>query len=202
MKLITADASPFGRKCRAVVVELALTDKVEVVDSGAVTPASLNAEVNQRNPLGMIPVLELADGDTLMDSPVIAEYLNATASGALFPADNQSRFKSLKLQALADGIMDISVAIRYETALRPESLRWPEWINHQGQAVERGLQTLEQLCPEFAAIPTIGELAVACALGYRDFRFADHDWRTAHPALATWFETMSARDSMRQTIPA
>jgi len=202
MKLITADASPFGRKCHVALIELGLADKVDTVASGAVTPISLNDNVNRRNPLGMIPVLELDNGETLFDSPVIAEYLNMIANGNLFPVAPEARFRALKLQALADGIMDISVALRYETALRPEALRWSEWIDHQSQAVARALNSLEQFCPQFSAEPTIGELAVSCALGYRDFRFTDQDWRQSCPTLTQWYASMEKRESLQQTIPA
>jgi len=133
---------------------------------------------------------------------VIAEYVNTIAAGKLFPVAPEARFRSLKLQALADGIMDISVALRYETALRPEALRWPEWIDHQNQAVTRGLNALEQFCSQFSAEPTIGELAVACALGYRAFRFADQDWRQTCPMLTQWYASVEQRESMQQTIPA
>ncbi|MBX2881469.1 MAG: glutathione S-transferase family protein [Granulosicoccus sp.] len=202
MKLITADASPFGRKCKIVVHELGLTERVEFISPGAVTPVSINQDVISVNPLGMIPILETPDGDSLFDSPVIAEYLNTDAKGDLFPADFQNRFRSLKLQALADGIMDISVAIRYETALRPEPLRWKEWIEHQGLAVDRGLATLNQLCPTFSGRQTIGEIAVACALGYRDFRFPGTPWREHNPALAEWFEEVGQKPAMQATVPA
>lgn len=202
MKLITADASPFGRKCKIAVHELAMTARVNIGSPGAVTPVSINADVNSINPLGMIPVLELPGGESLFDSPVIAEYLNTVANGNLYPGPTTERFRALKLQALADGIMDISVATRYETALRPESLRWPEWIEHQSLAVGRGLATLNELVPTFSTSLTIGEIAVACALGYRDFRFSDQPWREDNPALATWFEQASQWQSFHATLPS
>jgi len=202
MKLITADASPFGRKCRFIVHELNLQRRVEIVDPGAITPVAINKDVIQANPLGMIPALVLANGEALFDSRVIAEYLNHSGHGNLFPDSADEKFRSLKLQALADGILDISIALRYETALRPEQLHWPEWIEHQCLAINRGLGALNELCPEFSAQKTIGEITVACALGYRDFRFEEIDWRTDNPALAKWFDAASQWDSMRKTIPA
>ena len=202
MKLINLPASPFGRKVEVVIHELGLQDRVEVVNPGVVTPVSNNATLNDINPLGMLPALELDNGDSLYDSPVICEYLNTLAGGALYPADAEARTRALRLQALADGVLDLSVALRYELALRPENLRWLDWIEHQEEKVGRALDSLEQTCGSFAEEPTIGELTVACALGYRDFRFADVDWRGGHPALSAWYEGMAARDSFRNTIPA
>ena len=202
MKLINLPASPFGRKVEVVIHELGLQDRIEVINPGAVTPVSNNPTLNDVNPLGMLPALELDNGDSLYDSPVICEYLDTLAGGGLFPSDVESRLSALRLQALADGVLDLSVALRYELALRPEALRWADWIEHQEEKIGRALDSLEQACESFAAEPTIGELTVACMLGYRDFRFADVDWRGDHPALSAWYDGMAARDSFRKTIPA
>jgi len=50
-------------------------------------------------------------------------------------------------------------------------------------------------------LPDIGQIAVAVALGYRDFRFADDDWRPRRPKLAAWYATFAERPSMRATAP-
>ena len=47
----------------------------------------------------------------------------------------------------------------------------------------------------------IGHIAIGCALGYLDFRFADHDWRSRHPKLAKWYATFSKLPSMKATVP-
>ncbi len=201
MKLITADASPFVRKVRVLILELGLQDTVTPVDPGQITPISNNDRLNVINPLGLIPALELDDGDSLTDSPVICEYLNQVADGPFFPSEPNRRFQTLRLQALGDGILDLSVALRYETALRPRELQWPAWIDNQNAKIERGLDALESRCGGFESSPLIGEITVACALGYRDFRFAENDWRAGRPALAQWFEQMMQRDSLASTIP-
>ncbi len=201
MKLISVSASPFVRKVRALIIELGLEDAVALQDLGAVSPVSNNMELNARNPLGMVPALELDDGSSLYDSPVICEYLNQIANGPFFPADAERRFQALGLQALGDGILDLSVALRYETAVRPEALRWQDWIDHQNEKIARGLDALEIKCETFNRSPLIGEMTIACALGYRDFRYADDDWRAGRPALTAWFEQMIQRASLQQTIP-
>jgi len=150
----------------------------------------------------MVPALELDDGSSLYDSPVICEYLNQLADGPFFPADAGRRFQTLGLQALGDGILDLSVALRYETAVRPEALRWQDWIDHQNEKIARGLDALETKCEQFETSPLIGEITIACALGYRDFRYADDDWRLGRPALTAWFEAIMQRESLQQTIPS
>ena len=202
MKLVSVTASPFVRKVRALILELGLQDTVILQDAGAVTPVSNNPDLNAVNPLGMVPALELDDGSSLYDSPVICEYLNQIADGPFFPADTVHRFQTLGLQALGDGILDLSVALRYETAVRPEALRWQEWIDHQNEKIARGLDALETKCEQFETSPLIGEITIACALGYRDFRYADDDWRVGRPALTAWFEAIMQRESLQQTIPS
>lgn len=201
MKLISADASPFVRKVRVLIQELGLQDSVTLVDAGQISPVSNNDTLNAINPLGLIPALELDDGDSLTDSPLICEYLNHVAEGPFFPSDPDRRFRTLRLQALADGILDLSVGLRYEAVMRPQELRWPSWTDSQNAKIERGLDALESRCDQFEPAPLIGEITVACALGYRDFRFADNDWRAGRPALTQWFAQMMQRDSLASTIP-
>ena len=202
MKLVSVTASPFVRKVRTLILELDLQDSVTLLDAGAVSPVSNHAQLNAVNPLGMVPALELADGSSLYDSPVICEYLNQIADGPFFPADAERRFRTLGLQALGDGILDLSVALRYETFVRPQALRWQEWIENQNKKITRGLDALETRCAEFEATPLIGEITIACTLGYRDFRYADDDWRTGRPALAAWYEQIMQRESLQQTVPS
>lgn len=201
MKLYSVAASPFARKARILIIELGLEQRVEIVDPGAVTPVSNNDELNTRNPLGMIPVLLLDNGRSLADSRVICEYLDHIAGGSLFPGDESRRFDALGLQSLADGIMDLAVALRYETAMRPEELRWQNWIDHQQEKISRSLDALETACRSFAESPTIGEVTVACALGYLDFRFSDNDWRSTRPGLSDWFQRFMQRKSLAATVP-
>lgn len=201
MKLVFSNPSPFARKARVLVIELGLQDRVTELDVGAVTPVSNTAQLNAVNPLGMIPALELDDGRSLNNSPLVCEYLDEVAGGNLFPAAAERRFKTLELQALADGLLDVAVALRYETALRPEELRWQDWIEHQKEKIARALDALEARCAEFEQDPLIGELTVACALGYLDFRYADDDWRAQRPLLAAWYEDIRQRPSLRQTEP-
>jgi glutathione S-transferase len=201
MKLMFAPASPFARKVRVLIIELGLQDSVTLVDAGAVSPVSNNGDLNSVNPLGMLPALKLDNGDSLSDSPLICEYLNDLADGPFFPSDANRRFRTLGLQALADGMLDLLVALRYETAFRPEQLRWQTWIDFQNEKVQRGLDKLESICNQFEPTPLIGEITVACVLGYLDFRFADLNWRTGRPALTDWFEQIMLLESLANTRP-
>ena len=155
------------------------------------------------NPLKLIPALVLDDGSVLIDSPVICEYLNQLGGGKFFPGmsiwrNNTGRWKALGLQALADGVMDAAVAWRYEL-VEPEDRRNAGHLARREATVKAGLDAFERV--NFAKTPTIGEIAVGCALGYIDFRHGGLDWRTTHPKLAAWYESFSQYPSMKATSP-
>jgi glutathione S-transferase len=202
LRLHTSPASPFGRKVAVVLHETGLWPRVERRDA-SLSPIAPDTAVCAANPLGKIPCLELDDGSALYDSRVICEYLDGLHAGPkLFPAEAPARFEALRLQALADGILDAAVGVRYETFLRPEPLRWPDWIAAQKLKVTRALDRLEQECEGFAGRIDIGTLAIACALGYLDFRFADDRWRDGRPRLAGWEAKIAQRPSLAATRPS
>ena len=167
-----------------------------------VTPVNRNNDIARDNPLVKIPTLVLDDGSSLYDSPVICEYLDHL-SGAprFFPAAGPARWTALRRQALCDGLMDAAILLRYEQALRPEALRWPEWIAGQTAKVTGALDALEGEVGSFGTDFDIGHIACACALGYLDLRFGQMGWRTGRARLATWFETVSQRPSLAATLP-
>ncbi|RPI45199.1 MAG: glutathione S-transferase family protein [Betaproteobacteria bacterium] len=193
-------ASPFARKVRIVARETDLIARIEEIDT-AVSPVAANAELAAANPLVKIPTLILDDGTTLYDSRVICEYLDALAGNRLFPQSGVERWQALRLQALCDGILDAAVLIRYETAVRPEAVRWPDWIAAQRGKIEGGLAALEHAQPGFGASFGIGQVGAACVLGYLDFRFPDIAWRARYPRLEAWFAEASKRASVHDTAP-
>src|SRR4029453_1228401 len=115
--LRTSFGSPFGRKARIAVSVLGLDGKVKVEPATTQDPSD---PVRQQNPLGKVPVLVLDDGSAIFDSPVILEYLDHLAGGGkIIPTDFKARIDALRLQALADGLMDASILIVYEGPYRP-----------------------------------------------------------------------------------
>jgi glutathione S-transferase len=192
MKLYSSPSSPFARKCLVIAHELGLALEVENV-----SPIG-NAELRTHNPLGKVPVLIDDDGAAIYDSRVICEVLNHRSLGRLFPGEDLQR--ALTLQALADGICDSAVARIFESR-RPPEFQHDATMTRYMLAITTGLDVLETLVDSFATDPTIGEFAVACALGYLDLRYADLAWRQGHPELARWFADFSTRASLQATIP-
>jgi glutathione S-transferase len=193
-------ASPFVRKVMAVAIETGLTERIEPVKS-VPSPVAPVAELNADNPLGKVPCLVTNDGVALYDSRVICEYLDSLHHGPkMFPPSGAARWTALRRQALGDGIMDAAVLTRYETFTRPEEARWDAWIDSQKQKFRRSLDALEAESTSLDVVD-VGTLAIACALGYLDFRFADENWRARRPRLAAWFEQFAKRPSIATTGP-
>lgn len=188
MILRYSPASPYARKIRIAAELLGLSDRIRIEPASTADPAD---SLRVQNPLGKIPTLILEDGAALYDSRVIADYLDhLSGGGRLIPADPNRRFAALRLQALGDGINDAALLIRYETATRPPALRDPEAVALQQGKIDRALATLEAAPP--AGAPDIGQIALACALGYLDLRFAAA-WRSAHPRLADWLADFAGK---------
>ncbi len=187
--LRTGFGSPFGRKARVAVSVLGLDGKVKVEPASTQDAAD---PISKQNPLGKVPVLILDDGSTLFNSPVILEYLDVIAGGGkILPKETKARFDALRLEALADGILDASILIVYEGRYRPADMAVQKWLDHQAGKVKRGLAALEEAPPSLGAPPNVGEITLACALGYRDFQFKG-EWRKDHPRLVAWLDKFSA----------
>jgi glutathione S-transferase len=190
MILRTSAPSPYGRKIKIAASLLNLDKDITLETADTNDPAD---SVRVQNPLGKIPTLVLADGLTLFDSRVIMEYLDHLAGGGrIIPTEAGARFRALRLQALADGILDASLLQVYETRFRPEDRRERKWTDYQADKVKRGLDVLEKDPPAIAAMPNVGQIALACALGYQDLRFQGV-WRKSYPKLVAWLDDFAQR---------
>ena len=182
-----------------VLHETGLIDRVECVRSAVAMAAVPNPDVLADNPLGKIPTLVLDDGRALFDSRVICEYLDAISPGVqLIPADPNGRIDYLRWQALGDGMTDILLLWRIEMARGAcASTAISGGFDVKVRAV---LARLETEAPVLAVRDFgLGHVAIACALGQLDFRFADCGWEAKHPRLAAWNAAMRARPSIAAT---
>ena len=193
MKLYYSPNSPYARKVLSVAAAAGLADQITTV---GVNPFESPSELLAANPLSRVPCLVTTDGLALFDSPVICEYLDNVGAGQLFPPPGPARWRALKQQAIGDGIMDAAVMRRVEMGRPGEAARTAH-MERQADVVGRALDVLEKDLP--ADHLDIGTVAVACALGYLDLRFAGEDWRGTRPKLAAWFATMSERPELAGT---
>jgi glutathione S-transferase len=196
MRLFYSPTSPYVRKVQVTAIEKGLGERLTLVPCNAYAPAP---ELWAANPLGRVPTLVLDDGTALFDSPVICDWLDAAGSGpGLLPPAGPQRWGVLRAQALADGVMDEAVAVvmgrrrpGQDSALEASALaavgRGLNWLEGQPQAWTRGLD--------------LGQIAVACALGYLDFRLPELCWAQTRPGLAAWYGETAKRESFRTTVP-
>jgi glutathione S-transferase len=197
--LKSAPASPFGRKVRIAAALCGFSDRIAVEGTDTTDPAD---SIRRQNPLGKIPALILENGATLFDSRVIVEFLDAEAGGGIVIPAGPERFPALTLQALADGLMDAALLQVYEKRWREAEVQHRPWMDHQAGKVDRALAVLEADPPALAALPDVGRIAVACALGYLDLRF-EGTWRQNHPRLVAWLQKFDAAvPSFAETRPS
>lgn len=196
MKLIYSAASPYARKARIAAIECGLAKMLEFE---AILPWEDPAGYRDVNPVGKVPALIRDDGLPLFQSNIICEYLNAQGSIQLYPDSGPARWTALRQIAVADGILDASVGIRMEGMFHPEDTASTDFIDRQELSVEMALNQLEAEAGDLKGPITIGQIAVGCALAYRDFRFVD--WRGGRPDLEAWFAAFAARASMTETNP-
>jgi glutathione S-transferase len=200
MKLTFSPASPFARKVRIAAIELGLIHKIEFVPA-SVAPGTANEEYQRITPLKKLPVLITDQGDVILDSYVIVEYLNELAGGSLIPDYGPNRWKVKSDHSLLQGMLDSMLLCRYEALVRPEALRWKDWSNDHWNRAWTGMARFEKRDDVLSGPLTIAQIGLVCVLGYADFRFADCGWRKAYPKLDAFHEEMLTRPSVKISLP-
>jgi len=196
MKLAYSPNSPYVRKCLAAAILRSIDGQVELWTIGTTDPV-----LAASNPLAKVPTLITDDGMVLYDSPVICEYLDSIGSAPpLFPAPGPARWTALRQEALGDGILDATQPRRREIAL-PQDEGRRTYIEQQQGKVTRALAALEAEAGHLGMLTTIGEVTIACALGYLDFRYANEPWRPGHPKLEAWYAKVATLPAIARTAP-
>jgi len=197
MDLHWSSRSPFVRKVMVAAHESGLAGRIRTVPT-LVALTLLNRDILRRNPLGKIPTLVLPDGSTLFDSHLICEYFDTLHQGPrLVPPEGPARIAALRWHALGTGLCDLMVLWLTERR-RPA----PSAVIEEGFALKRAatLDLLDAEAGAFAAAPFgLGQIAIGCARGYLDFRWAADPWRPGRTALDAWQAGFSARPSALAT---
>ena len=201
MKLTFSPASPFARKVRIAAIETGLIDKIEFT-TATVAPGQANEEYSKITPLKKLPVLILDNGDVILDSYVIVEYLDELAGGGkLIPASGPDRWKVKSDHSLLQGMLDSMLLCRYEGMVRPEPLRWQAWTDDHWKRAWAGMARFENKPDVLSGPFNIAQIGLVCVLGYADFRFADCGWRKAYPKLDAFHQKMLERPSVKISVP-
>jgi len=202
MKLIASLTSPYVRKVRIVMAEKKLDYRLELEDVWG------NDRILASNPLGKVPCLVMEGGEAVFDSRVIVEYLDTLSPvGRLIPERGRERAEVRTWEALGDGVCDALITARTEQTWdqRAPGERSDAWIARQMSRVHASLAAMNSGLgdkPWCAGIHfSLADVAVGCALGYIDFRFASIDWRSAHPNLARLYARLEQRKSFIDTAP-
>lgn len=216
MKLFGSLTSPFVRKVRVVMAEKKL--EYELILDDVWSDAT---QVPQYNPLGKVPCLVMDDGGSLFDSRVIVEYLDTLSPvSRLLPQTSRDRTATKCWEAIADGLAEATVAIHIENAIRASEHRSEDWIARQHGKVMGALTFMnDSLNTQSEALQTqneslnnhqafcmgvnfsLADIAVGCALGYLDLRYAKLDWRSQFSSLAKLHEKLLERPSFASTAP-
>jgi glutathione S-transferase len=190
--------SPYVRKVSIVAHEHGLAERLRLT---IVNTRTESDKISLHNPLAKIPVLITDAGETLYDSPVICEYLDAEFGGhRLLPAAGPRRWQIMTLVALADGLLDAALLVRQER-LRPAPEQSPEWIELQLGKMRRALDYFENASDSFSAELDMAQVALGSALGYIPLRLPDFEGFPRWPKLRSWYARQSQRASFKSTVP-
>jgi glutathione S-transferase len=197
MKLLYQTHSPYARKALVFAHEVGLAAQIEVIHQET-SPIRRNDHVFAENPLGQVPVLVRAGRPAIFDSDVICAYLDTLHTGRrLIPPEGESRWQALRVQAIAQGLADSGIAIRWETVRRPEALRYAPLREGYIEKLIASYDWLERELDTDTSIH-VGHVALATCLSWMEFRELP-GFRAHRPRLTRWFEAFSARPSMRAT---
>ena len=201
MKLHGDLLSPFVRMCMITAKEVGLGARVQLV-TAALKPHEVNAPLEKLSPLGKIPILETDHGRALYDSRVIMEYFcHVAGNKQLLPDEGNAHFHILTLLALAQGMGDAAVGLRYETAARPPAAHWPEYAARLKARIAASMDEMENHWSEALQATNLGSIAAAVVLAYIDLRNLAPEWRSTHPKLATFTQAFAKRESFTDTQP-
>jgi len=199
MKLYLNKTSPYARLTLATAYEAGLGDRLETVwvEPWDDAPALLAV-----NPLGKVPALETDSGTALIESMAICDHLiTVSRHDALMPAQAAAREGALQRLGLGRATIDCAFGVVVERRFAggetpPLAQRWLKALPRAAAALDR-IAALRAL----PSSPDLGDIAVAVAFDYVDFRLPEIRWRAGAAALARWVDAMRARPSMARTDP-
>jgi glutathione S-transferase len=197
MKLLYQTHSPYARKVLVFAHEAGLARQLDVVHQET-SPTARNEQVFAENPLGKVPVLIRVGAPPLFDSDVICAYLDTLHAGRkLIPPEGEARWRALRVQAVAQGLAEAGIAVRWETVRRPRELRYPPLAAGYTQKLICGYDWLEREL-DVDAPPHVGHIAIGTVLSWLEFRELP-GFRPDRPRLTQWFDDFATRGSMLAT---
>jgi glutathione S-transferase len=200
MKLYASTGSPFARKIRVMLIEKSVPHEVEMVDLWA------PSDYSGTNPVGKVPALRLDDGRVVVNSPLIADYVDGRYPEPRFiPVDPDLRLEARRWEALADATMDAAVASIYEARFHDEAKRSAAFLERQRGKIDRGFAELERMLGGrqwcVGGAMSVADIAIACHVAFISLRRPEFFPADRYPGLARLAGEVGARESMKQTVP-
>lgn len=196
MKLLSQSHSPYARKVLVLIHELSLQHIA--IEHHETSPTTYNADIFSVNPMGQVPVLITDDGQKIFDSEVICDFLcTVHKAEQILPREPIERAGVLREQAIASGMCEAGIAVRWETERRPTELRYPKLKDGQILKLKSSYAFLESNANLDDNL-TLGSIALACALDWLAFRKLDV-YAENTPRLFAWLDHMRLRPSMKAT---
>lgn len=202
MKLYYANLSPYTRKVIATAMITGLLEKIEIIDLMTTGKFIPTPELKKANPLGKIPALIIANGEAVVDSPVICEYLDTkSVKGSIYPKDEEAYFLQKKYEALSDGCTDAVLLRRYES-VRPPQLQSVEWDAKQKEKIALAFEYFDSIAPKLGTSEFfIGEISIVAMIDYTNVRFPQENWLATAPNLKKWYDQVSVLPLFSETAP-
>lgn len=196
MKLHLNATSPYARVARIVALEKGLEDKLTLCWSD---PWSDEAALLAANPAGRVPALVTDEGETIAESLLIAQYLDAQADACpLLPRADLARV--LHLAGLGQGLMDAAFGTVIMRKHHGPEIDQTLLGQRRLRAIERVTAALEQgLAGTATSAISLGNIVAGVALDYLAFRLPEQEWQRKHPALAIWYRELIGRSSFAET---
>ena len=200
MKLYASPASSFARKIRMMLIEKNIGHEVELLNLWEPN------DLQKINPIGKVPALRLDDGRVLINSPLIADYVDGKYPQPRFiPANPDTRMEVRRWEAVADGMMEAVGASMYEVRFHDEAKRSQAWLDRQRGKIDAGLAALEGVLGNgpwcVGDAMSLADIAIACHLGFITLRVPHFFAQERYPNLVRLWKAMEMRESMKKTAP-
>jgi glutathione S-transferase len=130
--------------------------------------------IRQFNPLGRVPALVQPDGEALIDSNAILDFLDAAAGPerALLPPSGDARRRALRIISLALGAADKGLALLDETLFRPQAKSYEPRIHRARSQMHGALAEIDRLAEikagewMVASRMTQADITLTCVFGF------------------------------------
>ncbi len=200
LKLYASPASSFARKIRVLLLEKNVPHEVVMMNLWEPN------DYQSINPIGKVPALKLDDGRVLINSSLIADYLDGKYPDPRFlPAEPDARLEARRLEAVADGVMDAVALSIYENRFHDEAARSQPWLDRQRGKIDAGFAMLDAVLGKRAWLAgesmSLADVAISAHLGFITLRATQFFAQDRFPNLARLSRTMEARESMKKTAP-